>query len=486
MTAPSPTLAAGSLSTFAVKSDGKAIASTFQVLSIDVWAAVGKVPKARLVLFDGSPATRSFDISNLDTFVPGKKIEIAAGYDNKKKDVIFNGLIVKQGMEINETEGSKLVVDITDPAIKMTLARNSAVFEKITDSELIGKLITANGLEKDVASSSTGHENIVQYYASDWDLMLTRAEINGFVVIVDSGKVSVKPPNTNQAAVLNVEYGESILNLQAEMNAATQLGASSINSMAWDATTQMVVEAGPGSVPVKEPGNITSEELAKVFSVAKFAQQTGASSIKAALKDWSSSELLKTKLSKIRGHVRFQGNALARVGRTIELAGLGERFNGTAFISGIHHSISEGRWLTTAEFGLSPQWFAAQAPEIAAPPAAGQLPPIQGLQPGIVKKTAVDPEGEFRVLVNLPLLRNDAHGVWARLVTYYASNKVGAMFYPEIGDEVIVGFMNQDPRDPVILGSVHSKKLAPPLVPDEKNNKKNPSYPEQAGNQFRR
>jgi uncharacterized protein involved in type VI secretion and phage assembly len=256
------------------------------------------------------------------------------------------------------------------------------------------------------------------------------------------------------------------------MNAATQLAPSSINSQGWDAATQKVLESGPGTASVSEPGNISSAQLAEVFGVVKFLQQSGAAIKKDALQDWSSAGLLKSKLSKIRGHVRFQGSALAQVGKTIKLAGLGDRFNGTAFISGVHHSIREGSWFTTTEFGLSAQWFAAEAREIAAAGASGQLPPIQGLQTGIVKKVATDPEGEFRVFVSLPLLREDAHGVWARLATFYASNKVGAVFYPEVEDEVIVGFMNQDPRDPVILGSVYSKKLAPPAPPDEKNNKK--------------
>jgi uncharacterized protein involved in type VI secretion and phage assembly len=46
---------------------------------------------------------------------------------------------------------------------------------------------------------------------------------------------------------------------------------------------------------------------------------------------------------------------------------------------------------------------------------------------------------------------------------------VGASFYPEVGDEVIVGFMNEDPRFPIVLGSVYSAKLPPAYVPDQEN-----------------
>ncbi len=471
MTAPSPAAADTALVSFTIKVEGKEIDSTFQVDSIATQTAVNKVPKAEIVVFDGSPAKSDFEISNLDTFLPGKKIEIAAGY-NQKDTAIFKGVIVKQGIEIHPSQGSKLVVDATDEAIKMTLERKNAVFEKIKDGELIGKLISGNGLSKEVAATRTVHQEIVQYYATDWDLMLTRAELNGLVVVVDAGKVAVKPPDTAQTPALRVKYGDSILDLEAEMDAATQFASSAVKSASWDAAAQKLIESGPGAVSVKEPGNVSSAELAKVFGVKKFSQQTGGTIDKGSLQEWSTAELVKSKLAKIRGSVRFQGSAKARVGKTIELQGLGKRFNGTAFLSGVGHRIHAGKWLTTAQFGLSPQWFAAEAPHLAAPDASGLLPPIKGLQTGIVKKVAKDPAGEFRVFVNLPLLGDKNKGVWARLGTFYASAKVGAVFYPEVNDEVVVGFMNEDPRYPVILGGVYSKKLAPPYPPDAKNGKK--------------
>ncbi|HNG92305.1 MAG TPA: type VI secretion system tip protein VgrG [Acidobacteriota bacterium] len=472
MTTPTPYSVDTSLVSFSIKIEGKEIDTTFQVYSINTWVGVNKIPKAQILIYDGSPSEQTFEISNLSTFLPGKKLEIAAGYNNGKLTPIFKGVIVKQGIEITQTQGSKLIVDVTDEAIKMTLDRKNALFEKIKDSDLIGKLITSNGLAKDVAATTTVYEEIVQYYATDWDLMLMRAELNSMVAIVDGGKVTVKKPDTQQSPVLKVEYGDTILDLQAEMNAATQYKSSVIKSFTWDVDTQKLIESGPGSVSVQEPGNVSSDELARVFDVKKYTQQTGGPVEKSSLQDWSSAEVLKSKLSKIRGHVRFQGSALVQPGKTIELAGLGNRFNGKAYISGVHHSIINNKWLTSVDFGLSARWFAAENPDISAPDASGQLPPIKGLQTGIVKKVAQDPGGEFRVLVNLPILQDASKGVWARLATFYASNKVGAVFYPEVNDEVVVAFMNEDPRYPVIVGSLYSKKMAPPYAPDEKNQKK--------------
>jgi Rhs element Vgr protein len=469
MTVPSPLNSNSSLVSFTIKVAGKEIPSTFQVLSIDTWVSINKVPKARIVIFDGDPSESNFEISDLDTFLPGRQLEIAAGYAEKDNPV-FKGIIVKQGIEINRTQGSKLIIDVVDEAIKMTLERKNDLFPKIRDSDLIGKLITNNGLAKDVAATNPVLEQIVQYYATDWDLMLMRAELNSLVVTVESGKVIVKEPDTKQTPVLRVKFGESILDFNAEMDAATQYQPSAIKSITWDVANQKLAEAAPPAVVVEEPGNVSSAELAKVFGVKKFPQQTGGSIEQPTLGSWSAAELLKSKLSKIRGYVRFQGSALVKPGKTIKLEGVGQRFNGNAFISGVHHNINNGRWLTTVDFGLSPRWF-GETTNIVAPGASGQLPAIKGLQTGIVKQVSNDPDGEFRVLVNLPLLQNQNKSIWARLSTFYATNKAGAVFFPEQEDEVVVSFMNEDPRYPVILGSLYSKKHAPPAPypPDDKN-----------------
>jgi uncharacterized protein involved in type VI secretion and phage assembly len=52
--------------------------------------------------------------------------------------------------------------------------------------------------------------------------------------------------------------------------------------------------------------------------------------------------------------------------------------------------------------------------------------------------------------------------LWARLASPDAGKERGFFFRPEVGDEVVVGFLNDDPRQPVILGSLHSSKNAGP------------------------
>jgi len=94
---------------------------------------------------------------------------------------------------------------------------------------------------------------------------------------------------------------------------------------------------------------------------------------------------------------------------------------------------------------------------------------IQGLHTGLVTQLAE--AGDFRVRVKVPSV-GGAEGVWARVGCFYASIAAGAVFCPEVGDEVVVGFMNDDPRQPIILGSLYSPTHPPALPPDKENRKK--------------
>lgn len=471
MTAPSPLQAAGSLDSFTITANGKVIDS-MQVVSVQCWTEVNRLPGARLVFFDGSASEQNFDLSASDSFVPGVTLEIAAGYDGLNS-TLFTGVVTKQSLEISENGAPRLIVEATDNSIKMTLARSNAIFESMTDSQIISKLIEASGLTAKVQSTSTQQPVVVQYYCSDWDLMLIRAGVNGMVVVASGNSVSVAPPDTGTSPTLTLTFGESIYELALTMDAETQYAASALTSYSWDMATLQVAQSSGASASVTEPGNLSSADLAKVFDIAAAPQQTAGFDSPDNLTAWASADLLKSMLAKIRGTVSFQGSALAQTGKTITLAGLGGRFNGTAYVSGTHHDITDGRWITTVTIGLSPDWFAATSPNIAAPGAAGLVAPIPGLQTGIVQKVSGDPDGEFRVYVTLPLLQASGNpGVWARLGSFYASNGIGAVFFPEVGDEVVVAFMNQDPRYPVIVGSVYSKGRPPPLPPDQDNTKK--------------
>ncbi len=76
-----------------------------------------------------------------------------------------------------------------------------------------------------------------------------------------------------------------------------------------------------------------------------------------------------------------------------------------------------------------------------------------------------DPEGIGRVKVRLLSFdgpdEQDAE-IWARVAVPFAGNNRGAFLIPDVDDEVLVSFVNADPRQPVIIGGLWSGSTAVP------------------------
>ena len=304
----------------------------------------------------------------------------------------------------------------------------------------------------------------MQYAATDWDFIVARAEVNGLLAWADAGKLNVKAPAWTGAAALKVTYGIDLLRFDCETDARSQL--QSVEATGWSPADQATVKGTASTGSDNSWGNLTGATLAGVAAPAVFGIESAVPMTSADLQGVAKARQARAELARLRGQVRFQGSGKAKLGTLLELAGVGARFNGSGLVCSVVHRIEDGNWTTEAGLGLDPDWLTERRGADAG--AAGLTMPARGLQIGKVAKLTEDPAAESRVQVKLPLLGADAT-VWARLGGPYCTNGAGAMFLPEIDDEVVVGFFNDDPSYAVVLGSLHSSKSPPPVAADAKN-----------------
>ncbi|OAB78814.1 type VI secretion system tip protein VgrG [Cochleicola gelatinilyticus] len=455
------------LTTFNILIEGEALSAIYQVKNIMVEKEVNRIPFAQLVFFDGEASAQDFNLSNEELLIPGKKIEITAGYHNDEAS-IFKGVIIKQSIKVRENT-SVLLVECRDEAVKMTLGRKSGYFYDSTDSDIIEQIISKNGLESDVETTSFTHNELVQYRASDWDFIMTRAQANGKICVVENGKLVVSKPNVTQEPVETVAFGASLLAFDGEMDARNQY--NTITSYGWSPSEGAIVETEANNPNITLNGNISTSDLADVFGIENLELKHGGSYATTQLQEWSDAKALFQQLSKIRGRVKFQGIPSVKPNTILKLEGVGDRFSGNIFVNAVRHEIANGNWTVDAEFGMNPTWF-SETYEINDLPAAGLLPAINGLQIGVVSQLEEDPEGEDRILINMPIINKDEQGIWARVASLDAGADRGAFFRPEIGDEVIVGFVNDDPNHAVVLGMLHSSVRPSPISATDDNHEK--------------
>lgn len=462
-----PTERSADLITYKILVDSEELSSVYQVLNIAVEKEINRIPWAKITLLDGDPSAQDFALSNEDFFVPGKEVEIQAGY-HAEDETIFKGIVIRHNLKIRSS-GAVLIVECKDLAVKLSVGRKSKYFYDSKDSDVMERIIGEYNLPNEIETSNVEHLEMVQYNVTDWDFCVTRAQANGKVCVVDDGKISVLSPDYSQTEKLTLVYGATIFDFDAEIDSRNQF--ENVSSYAWDSANQEVLKHEGNDPEVELNGNISPADLASVIGLEQLELKEGSEISDTGLQDWADAKYLFNKLSKIRGRVKFQGFAEVKPNTTIELAGVGDRFNGKVYVSAVRHQITEGNWTTDVQFGINPIWF-SEAVDINPLPVSGLLAAVNGLQIAKITQLEADPNGEYRVLVRMPLIDNDEQGVWARIATLDAGNNRGSFFRPEIDDEVIVGFLNGNPNNPIILGMLNSSAKPAPLEPADENHEK--------------
>ena len=86
-----------------------------------------------------------------------------------------------------------------------------------------------------------------------------------------------------------------------------------------------------------------------------------------------------------------------------------------------------------------------------------------GVVEALVAKVTDDPEHECRVTLRFPFFDGGvAESDWCRVAQPYAGSGYGAVFTPEVCDEVLAAFVQGDMRFPIVLGGLFNGDDKPP------------------------
>jgi phage protein D len=441
-----------------VSSGGSELSASLDIVSVEVVREVNRLPYAQIVLSDGVVAKASFPALESDSLAPGAEIEIKARIGDDITS-LFKGLISRVRLELSGA-GPRIVLECKDKALRLTVGRRTVIYPDGSDSDAVSAVLRRAELEAGDLGSGETVPSLVQYDSTDWDFIVARAEASGSAVVVADGKVSLKPLDVSAAAVRTFKLGiDEIDDFELELDAGEQ--APDLSAVGWDLPNGKVTEPAAASPLTLPQGNVDPAEAAAKLGLKDATLRHLVPMSSGELKSWASARLAQSRLAMFRGRIAAGGTGSVVLMDLIALEGFSPRFNGRALVTGLRHSLEGGDWRTDFRLGLSAEPLAERL-QTAAPPAHALLPPARGLSVGLVSDYEADPNGEYRIRLSLPGVTGGEESMWARLAAPEAGSKRGFFFRPDPGDEVIVGFLAEDPRQPVVLGSLFGSKNAPP------------------------
>lgn len=435
--------------------NGEILDSRYMLSSVWVRKEVNKIGKAEVVFGAWSTIESGENTdSDNDEFTPGNSIRIEAGYLNStQEESIFEGIIVSQQLDLELQGETTIKIECRDYLYPATMVTKTSIYTNTDNQSIINTIIgNYQPIQATVGSTSTTYDNIVQYKTTDWDFILEQARLNGFFILTEGQQTTIDKPDIDASAVYTFIMDDNIVDVKGKLQASRQL--SKVQVLAWNSKEQKLVSVVVDNSVIKnnDQGDLSPEELAQKMGDTELTLQTSEYIDDDSLEEWATSQLIESTLQRVNGEISCRGTAEIKAGCMVEIQNVNKHLNGNAFCGAVEHEIKEGNWLTKACMGHKEEDKEKNK----------KTNTISGIQIGKVSQIEEDPSKEYNIQVEMPLFKSsEINKIWARLATFWASNQYGSFFIPDVGDEVVIGFFDNDPGKPVILGSVYSSNQAP-------------------------
>jgi phage protein D/phage baseplate assembly protein gpV len=392
-------------------------------------------------------------------------------------DGLFNGEITALGAE-HDPSGTFTIIRAYDQSHRFLRGRVTQTYQNVTYADIVKKVIARAGLDEgQVDATSSVVPYVSQNNISDWQFLGRLAREVGFSLNVSDGKVDFKaPPQANSGpdkGDINgapdpgqLVVGGDLLRVRSVVTAAEQV--SQVEVRGWDPGNKQAVTATASAATKTASVGLEPGDLASAF---------GSPTLLSVVVPYSSDAEVNAAAEAIADHVAgafvdldgsVRGNAKLKAGSAISLALLGDPFDGKYVLSAARHRFNPEEGYTTgftvsgrnqrSILGLSSVGSAGMT-------LSGGSAPIAGVVCALVTDVN-DPDDLGRVKVSFPWLSDQCTTDWARMVQLGAGDARGAVFLPEVNDEVLVAFDRGDWRQPYVIGSLYNGVDKPALGDD--------------------
>ena len=395
-----------------------------------------------------------------------------------------------------------------DKAHRLQRARRSKTYLNMTDSDIASQIASNAGLDVgQIDSTSVTHDHIAQVAQADWEFLQQRAREIGYECGVSGGEfffrsASGMPADSGglggalasaASAVASalglgggLKFGDNLYTFYPRLSAANL--TPDVEVRFWDGKGARVVSSnadvktGTATIDGEDPKDLANSftdgflpSLPALPSLPPIPglpmpdfgsapSDTAYVVVDRPLGSGSSADSAADLMAKGLGDhfastfAEAEGSAMGdpsiQAGSQQDISGVPKAFCGKWTVTQARHVFDPDNEMGyTTHFVVSGRSDRSLLALASGASTRERRPEFGGLVCGVVTNVD-DPDTQGKVKVALPWLSPSFETDWARVVQLSAGARTGAMFLPEVGDEVLVGFEFGDPRRPYVIGGL--------------------------------
>jgi phage protein D len=289
-------------------------------------------------------------------FEQGNVLELAIGY-GKALTPVFKGPITRPEPSFPQDGVPTLSLRAYDLSHLMRRVvegegrRSATTWQNVTDSDLAKQMAQKHGIpELDIEETTLVIPYVAQGNETDWAFLKRRAERIGFEVFVERDTFHFHAPRDSLAQVPGaLEYRKNLRSFEVRLSVEKQV--TKVIVKGWDAENkEPIVAIATGEDTVR---SVLGEKAASDFvkedfgEGAKILHDLVPRTVKEA-EELARAYLKRSEYTLLQGSGSVVGDPTLKAKTLVEIAGVGERYSGTHYVTKVMHSIGDGGY--TSEF----------------------------------------------------------------------------------------------------------------------------------------
>ena len=362
-----------------------------------------------------------------------------------------------------------------DHAHRLSRGRVTTSYNDVTDGDVVRQVARRCGLDVGtVDDDGPTHSHIAQVNATDWDFLMARAREAGRELVVRDGKLewrrhddAADSPDEAEdversADPTRLALGTNVIRFRPRVTAAAQV--SEVEVRGWDPVAKRAVVARTSAQTVSASTAASPAQLAGSFSAPAYV--TVDRPLTSEAEAQATAQAVAESLASVHAEAEGVANGDPKLvaGTPVSIAMAGPQFDGRYVLTTAKHVYDEHGYRVhftvsgrqeRSLLGLTSGGTSNNGHRAGGPPVPGVV---------VAQVTDVDdPDKQGRVKVSFPWLADDYESWWARVTQLGAGPDRGAVWLPEVNDEVLVAFDHGDSRMPYVVGQLWNGVDTPPL-----------------------